>query len=155
MRRAGTWPAPWRWAGRDIRYRLAPEHGLEVGDPVTVAIDWDRRYRLMRLHFAAEIVLELAYAALPGAEKVGAHIAADKARIDFAWPEPVTALLPGLAESANDLVAADRPIAVSGRSRASPRSPAAGRICAAPARSAASRSSARTPARARSASRSS
>ena len=99
-----------RWVGRNIRYRLEPGHGLREGDPVAVAIDWDRRYRLMRLHFAAEILLELVYGALPGVEKVGAHIAEDKARIDFAWPEPVTALLPGLAETANDLVAADRPI---------------------------------------------
>jgi Ser-tRNA(Ala) deacylase AlaX len=42
----------------------------------------------MRLHLAAELVLELVYRALPGVEKTGAHIAADKARIDFAWPKP-------------------------------------------------------------------
>jgi Ser-tRNA(Ala) deacylase AlaX len=96
--------------GRRIRYRLAAGHGLQPGQPVEVAIDWARRYRLMRLHFAAELVLELAGRALPGAIKVGAHIAADKARIDFRWPESIAPLLPELAASANRIVAADLPI---------------------------------------------
>ncbi|MBK1838484.1 alanyl-tRNA editing protein [Azospirillum sp. YIM B02556] len=93
--------------GREIRYRLAPGHGLVPGDAVAVAIDWQRRYRLMRLHFAAEIVLELVMHRLPGIRKVGAHIAADKARIDFAWDEPLTPLLPELAERAMTIVVAD------------------------------------------------
>ena len=96
--------------GRDIRYRLAPGHGFGPGDAVAVTIDWERRYRLMRLHFAAEIVLELVVARLPGIHKVGAHIAADKARIDFAWNEPLTPLLPEFAEQAARIVAAATPI---------------------------------------------
>lgn len=46
---------------------------------VKVTIDWDRRFRLMRLHFAAEIIL------VPEIEKIGAHISPEKARIDFAF----------------------------------------------------------------------
>ena len=69
-----------RWDDREIVYRLADTAGLRPGDPVRVEIDWPRRYRLMRLHFAAEIVLELICRRLPGADKIGAHIAADKAR---------------------------------------------------------------------------
>ena len=45
--------------GKKIVYTLEENHGLCVGDPVKVMIDWDRRYKLMRLHFAAEVVLEL------------------------------------------------------------------------------------------------
>lgn len=96
--------------GRDIRYRLGPGHGLAAGDAVSVAIDWQRRYRLMRLHFAAEIVLELVMHRLPGIHKVGAHIAADKARIDFAWDEPLTPLLSEFTEQAMRIAAADTPI---------------------------------------------
>ena len=62
-----------------------------------VEIDWARRYRLMRLHFAAELVLELVYKTLGDIDKVGAHIAVDKARIDFAWPHNIAPLLPALA----------------------------------------------------------
>lgn len=99
-----------RWQGRDILYRLPAGHGLAAGDAVAVALDWERRYRLMRLHFAAELVLELCYRRLAGIEKVGAHIAADKARIDFARAESVAPLLPELAAAAGEIVAADRPI---------------------------------------------
>lgn len=93
--------------GLDIVYTLPPEHGLHVGQAVRVAIDGARRYRLMRLHFAAELVLELVYRQFPGIEKVGAHIGEDKARIDFSLPEPITPHLPDLARAANDIVAAD------------------------------------------------
>ncbi|MGQ9370083.1 alanyl-tRNA editing protein [Azospirillum sp. A39] len=99
-----------RKEGRAIRYTMPGGHGLAPGDAAVMTIDWERRHRLMRLHFAAEVVLELALHALPGVEKIGAHIAADKARIDFAWPAPLTPLLESLRAAAQDLVDADRPI---------------------------------------------
>lgn len=46
--------------GAQIVYTLPEGHGLATGDAVRIEIDWERRYRLMRLHFAAELVLELA-----------------------------------------------------------------------------------------------
>jgi Ser-tRNA(Ala) deacylase AlaX len=75
-----------------------------------MSIDWERRYRLMRLHFAAELVLELAYQNLKGIEKIGAHISRDKARIDFKWTESIAASFPLLAGEANRIIAEDRPI---------------------------------------------
>jgi len=63
-----------------------------------VEIDWSRRYALMRLHFAAELVLEMICAALPGVERIGAHIAQDKAQIDFVWHESISSLLPSVEE---------------------------------------------------------
>jgi Ser-tRNA(Ala) deacylase AlaX len=96
--------------GRDIVYRLEPGHGLAPGQAATVRIDWERRHRLMRLHLAAEIVLELMCRAFPGIAKIGAHIAADKARIDFAWDASIAPALPAIAEAALALIAADHPI---------------------------------------------
>jgi Ser-tRNA(Ala) deacylase AlaX len=93
--------------GLGIVYTLPPDHGLVAGQPVAIEIDWARRHRLMRLHFAAEVVLELFYKALDGVDKVGAHIAQDKARIDFLWPQSIAPLLPGIAEEANRIIAAD------------------------------------------------
>ncbi len=93
--------------GRDIVYTLADGHGLVVGQQVQVEIDWVRRYRLMRLHFAAELVLELFGRTLPGIGKVGAHIAPDKARIDFAWPQSIAPLLPEIESKANAIIDAD------------------------------------------------
>src|SRR5690606_25946077 len=83
---------------------------LRPGDPVRVTIDWKRRYRLMRLHFAAEVVLELVCKRYPEVVKVGAHISQDKARIDFEWDQNVTALLPELQRQAESIVRDDQPI---------------------------------------------
>ena len=97
-------------ADREILYTLEADHGLNTGDPVTINIDWERRYKLMRLHFAAEIVLELVYQHVPSIEKVGAHIAQDKSRIDFEWGENISTLFPLIQERVGALIAADYPI---------------------------------------------
>lgn len=96
--------------GLEIVYTLAESHGLVAGQSVLVEIDWARRYQLMRLHFAAELVLELFYKNLEGVNKVGAHIAQDKARIDFAWPESISPLLPMIESAANSIIAANMEI---------------------------------------------
>jgi Ser-tRNA(Ala) deacylase AlaX len=96
--------------GLEIVYTLPAHHGLKVGDAVAMTIDWERRYRLMRLHFAAEIILELAYQQLSGIEKIGAHIAADKARIDFVWAENIAQALPMLMAKAHELITANHAI---------------------------------------------
>jgi Ser-tRNA(Ala) deacylase AlaX len=96
--------------GMDVVYTLAENHGLVSGQSVIVQIDWARRYQLMRLHFAAELVLELFYKNLGGVKKVGAHIAQDKARIDFAWPESISPLLPSIESDANAIIAANMEI---------------------------------------------
>jgi Ser-tRNA(Ala) deacylase AlaX len=95
----------------DIVYTLAnPDHALRPGDITVMSIDWDRRYKLMRLHFAAELVLELMYRKCSGVEKIGAHIAADKARIDFQWAQSVSPLLGELTAEAMEIIVANRPI---------------------------------------------
>ena len=88
----------------EIYYKLREDHGLKVDSPVIVSIDWHRRYKLMRLHFAAEIVLELFMKKFPAIEKIGAHIAPDKARIDFRWDENLTPYLPEMTASAMEVV---------------------------------------------------
>jgi Ser-tRNA(Ala) deacylase AlaX len=96
--------------GREIIYTLADGHHFQPGDPVSLTIDWERRYRLMRLHFAAELILELAYQNLPSIQKIGAHIAQDKSRIDFEWNENISNAFPLLREKAHALIAADHTI---------------------------------------------
>jgi len=71
--------------GKTIVYVIDDSHDLKIGDDVLIRIDWERRYKIMRLHFAAEIVLELINQKFNHPAKVGAHIAEDKARVDFAW----------------------------------------------------------------------
>lgn len=107
----GGWPVEQaEKQGQDIVYTLPAAHGLTAGAPVTVVIDWPRRYRLMRLHFAAELTLETIYRDFAGVEKIGAHIAADKARIDFALAEPITPHLPAITARVQGLIDADSEI---------------------------------------------
>jgi Ser-tRNA(Ala) deacylase AlaX len=96
--------------GFEIRYRLEHTDDLHVQDAVSVCIDGERRYRLMRLHFAAELVLELVGRHVPGIEKIGAHIAQDKSRVDFAWGENIASLFPALQTEIAALVDGDHPI---------------------------------------------
>ena len=72
-------------------------------------IDWPRRYKLMRLHFAAELILELVTRKC-GIEKIGAHIAETKARIDFQYDENISPLFSGILVEYNDIIANDMPI---------------------------------------------
>lgn len=94
---------------KQIIYQLEG-HALSVGDHVLVAIDWDRRYRLMRLHFAAEVVLELIYQNFNRPQKIGAHIAEDKARVDFFWDGNISKTFDFLQEEIHRLVSTDLPI---------------------------------------------
>lgn len=95
--------------GNLIYYILPEGHGLTLGDKVTMEIDWPRRYRLMRLHFAAELILELVTRKL-GIEKIGAHIAEMKARIDFIYDKNISYILDSILAEYNEIIARDEPI---------------------------------------------
>lgn len=95
---------------KQIVYTLPEHHQLKVGDTVSIQIDWDRRYRLMRLHFAAEVILELVCRHFPDVIKIGAHIAQDKARIDFAWEKNISPYLNQLQQEAQEIIDADQEI---------------------------------------------
>lgn len=74
-----------------IYYVLPDEHNLKPDELVTMTIDWPRRYRLMRLHFAAELILELVTQEFK-VQKIGAHIGENKARIDFVCDKNISFL---------------------------------------------------------------
>lgn len=56
----------------------SPVHGLQVGDEVRLTIDWDRRYRLMRMHTSMHLLGSLVPVPVTGG-KVGE----EKSRLDF------------------------------------------------------------------------
>lgn len=90
-----------------IVYSLQSAPSFLVGDEVETVIDWPRRYALMKLHFAAEVVLELFTKYYPDIEKIGAHISQQKSRIDFIWPENIKSLLPQISEQAHHIIEQD------------------------------------------------
>lgn len=95
-----------RMDGDLIYYTMPENHGFSVGDQVTMEIDWPRRSRLMRLHFAAELILEIVTQKF-GFKKVGAHIAESKSRIDFISPESISPKLPEILEAYNEIIKKD------------------------------------------------
>lgn len=99
-----------RMEGQLIYYTLPADHGLSVGDAVHMVIDWPRRLKLMRLHFAAELVLELVTRLMPSAHKVGAHIAENKSRIDFKSEVNLSTIFDQILAEYNRIIAADLPI---------------------------------------------
>lgn len=71
-----------------------------------MTIDWPRRHRLMRLHFAAELVLEIVTQKF-NLEKVGAHIAETKSRIDFKSDQNINTLFETILATYNEIIKKD------------------------------------------------
>lgn len=92
-----------------IYYTLEEGQSFQVGDDVVMEIDWPRRYKLMRLHFAAELVLELVTRKL-SLEKVGAHIAEEKARIDFVLDKNISFIFEDILKEYTTIIESDLPI---------------------------------------------
>lgn len=107
-----------RWAGGAVRIIdtrkgpggavvLIPEAGAELPPPgvaVTQTLDWERRYRIMRVHTA----LHLLSVVIP-LPVTGGQIGPDKGRLDFDMPE-APADRDALEAALNDLVARDLPV---------------------------------------------
>jgi misacylated tRNA(Ala) deacylase len=107
-----------RWNGQEARvaeavkgengailHVLAPGSALPpVGAEVTVALDWARRHRHMRMH----TTLHLLCSVLPGIYATGNQIGADKSRLDFDLPDPPAK--EWFTQKLAELVAADHPV---------------------------------------------
>lgn len=93
-----------RKEGKEIFYTLEQNHNLKPNENVMVEIDWEKRYKLMKLHFAAEIVLELVYQNYNYPEKIGANITEEKARVDFFWKGNISEIFPELMNKINNLI---------------------------------------------------
>jgi Ser-tRNA(Ala) deacylase AlaX len=96
--------------GKEIYYTIATGHNLKVGHQVLLKIDWEKRYSIMKLHFAAEIILELVNQNFGNPPKIGANITSEKARIDFIWENNISEMFPVLERKAKELIEANKPI---------------------------------------------
>ena len=77
----------------------------QVGENVTARIDWERRYRLMRMHSALHMLCSVVPAPV-----TGGSIRDGQGRLDFDLPEPVDKVeLTGLL---NQVIARDRPMSM-------------------------------------------
>jgi Ser-tRNA(Ala) deacylase AlaX len=91
----------------EIRYTLPATHTLKTGDTVPVIIDWERRYTIMKLHFAAELLLVVLSKHFGRHKITRADILEDRAILDFLWEGDISTTFPVLEEELKQLVASD------------------------------------------------
>ncbi len=102
-----------RWGGSGHRivrayrdgslvYHVAEDGLPEIGEKVELEIDWDRRYRIMRLHTSLHVISAVMYNRL-GVLITGSQIYEDRARIDFPAEEMNKEYAMEIVEEANKL----------------------------------------------------
>ena len=91
--------------GRILHLLSGPVTNVAVGQRVNGAIDWERRYRLMRVHTC----LHLLCAVIPEAVTGGSIREDGTGRLDFNIPEP-TLDKEALTARLNELVASNSPV---------------------------------------------
>lgn len=89
---------------------------FKPGDKVKCALEWERRYKLMRSHTAAHIISAIIHQET-GAMITGNQLNTDKCRIDFSVPEFDREKLKGYEEKANEIVQKGLPVTFESRSR--------------------------------------
>lgn len=93
--------------GDAIRHVPAPGATLPPpGVTVEAEIDWDRRYRHMRMHTAMHLLCSV----IKGAAVTGGSVGADRSRLDFDLPNPPPK--EAVEAALNALIAADHPVRI-------------------------------------------
>lgn len=88
---------------------LMPGHNLSVGTIVHGKIDWDRRYRLMRMHTAAHVISQVMYNET-GALITGNQLDVDKSRIDYNLEEFDREKMIECIQKANEIIEKNLPV---------------------------------------------
>ncbi|MFP3317375.1 MAG: alanyl-tRNA editing protein [Candidatus Nanopusillus sp.] len=94
----------------NIVHLLEKEPNFNVGDIVKGKIDWERRYKLMRLHTALHILSAVLNNLFGNIKITGSQIYEDKARIDFDLDKLDDELVKKIEEKANEIVNKDLPV---------------------------------------------
>jgi len=99
-----------RKVGPDVWHELDGKPP-EVGASVHGVIDWERRYRLMRVHTALHILCGVIWRDY-GAQVTGGNMTPEGARMDFEFERMEKELVQEIEEKINAEVAAARPVRV-------------------------------------------
>ena len=84
-------------------HELEEGHGLKKSDKVRGKIDWDKRYRMMRMHTAAHVLSKVVWDWL-GGEISGGQLGLEESRDDYTIPEFDKQKLEQAVEKANQLI---------------------------------------------------
>ncbi|MGO4450902.1 alanyl-tRNA editing protein [Phyllobacterium sp. TAF24] len=89
----------------EIIHVPAPDQQVPaIGEKLTLRIDWDRRYKLMRMHAACHLLSVVCPFPI-----TGASVAEDDSRVDFDWPD-AGVTKESVTEKLMELVNANHPI---------------------------------------------
>ncbi|MBN2111981.1 alanyl-tRNA editing protein [Candidatus Woesearchaeota archaeon] len=94
----------------EISHEIEGE-GLQEGDEVHGVIDWERRYKLMRMHTASH-VLSGVFQKEAGALITGNQLDTDKSRIDFSLENFDREKIDEYIRKSNDIIEKDLPIKI-------------------------------------------
>lgn len=90
----------------EVIHELEQKPVFSIGDRVLLIIDWDRRYKLMRLHTAAHILSGLMYSRY-GALVTGGNISVEKAYEDYGLEVFDKKIFLDIVEKANEVIERD------------------------------------------------
>ena len=89
----------------NVWHVVAEPEKFKVGDEVELKIDWDYRYRLMRIHTAMHLLEHVLNEVLPGEWQLyGSGMSVEKGRYDILYPENVNQYKEKMIELFNRLV---------------------------------------------------
>lgn len=86
-----------------ISHQVEPENVLKEGDKVTCTINWERRYKLMRMHTAAHLLSAIMYTD-SGVMITGNELQPDQSRMDFDFEKMDAELMKGFIAKANESI---------------------------------------------------
>lgn len=96
----------------DVAHEVSPvDHGLEVGEVVRCVLNWERRYRLMRLHTASHILAAVMWRDY-GALITGGHVTPEKAYDDYSLETMDKSVFEDAVAKANEVVKKALPVKV-------------------------------------------
>lgn len=95
----------------NVIHILESESNFSIGDDIEGIIDWNRRYKLMRLHTAAHIISSIMYKDY-GALITGGHIDENYAKDDFSLEKFDKAIFEEAIRKANEIVKKEKEVKI-------------------------------------------
>lgn len=95
----------WSEDKKEIIHVLESAPNFKVGDQVQLQLDWEKRWKLMRLHSAAHVVGDVLEKKFGIKEYVGSNVTVEKSRLDILYPENISPKIPEIEKLSNDFIA--------------------------------------------------
>jgi misacylated tRNA(Ala) deacylase len=93
-----------RGAKGELLHVLQSEPTFRLGEIIHGAIDWERRYKIMRLHSACHVMSGVLLKSFDVRKHTGIQISDDKARMDFAMEKLNSEIANAIEKEANRVV---------------------------------------------------